>query len=102
MRHNKWRVELSHVIVAIPFGLDAIAFNNNKHNKPNNLQHPVLLVVLVEARVAGLAEQPLIFNVLNDVLVLNTRIAIDIKLVFNVLLIVINLDDALDFEHTNQ
>jgi hypothetical protein len=36
-----------------------------------------------------------------DVLVLNAQIAIDIKLVFNVLL-VIDLDDALDFKHIDQ
>jgi hypothetical protein len=40
--------------------------------------------------------------VLNDVLMLNALIAINIKLVFNVFLIVINLNDALDVEHTNQ
>ncbi|CAK9858878.1 unnamed protein product [Sphagnum jensenii] len=39
---------------------------------------------------------------LNDVLVHNAPIAINIELVFNVLLVVINLDDALDFEHTDQ
>jgi len=33
---------------------------------------------------------------------LNALITIDVKLVFNVLLIVIDLDDALDFEHTDQ
>jgi len=38
----------------------------------------------------------------NDVLVLNTPIAIDIKLVFNVFFIVINLNDALDFEHIDR
>jgi hypothetical protein len=40
--------------------------------------------------------------VLDDVLILDAPIAIDIRLVFNVLLVVINLNDALDFEHTNQ
>ncbi len=34
--------------------------------------------------------------------VLNAPIAIDIELVFNVFLIVIDLDDVFDFEHTNQ
>lgn len=38
----------------------------------------------------------------NDVLVLNALIAIDVELVFNVLLVAIDFDDALDFEHTNQ
>jgi hypothetical protein len=36
--------------------------------------------------------------VLDDVLVLNTPISINIKLVFNVLFVVIDLDDALDFD----
>jgi hypothetical protein len=40
--------------------------------------------------------------VFDDVLVLNTLIAIDIKLVSNVFFVVIDLDDALDFEHTDQ
>jgi hypothetical protein len=40
--------------------------------------------------------------VFDDVLVLNAPIAINIELVFNVLLVVINLNDALDFEHTDQ
>jgi hypothetical protein len=39
---------------------------------------------------------------LNDVLVLKAPIVVDIELVFNVLLLVIDLDDALDFEHTDQ
>jgi hypothetical protein len=43
-----------------------------------------------------LAKRPLIFNVLDDVLVLNTPIAINIKLVFNVCFVVIDLDDALN------
>ncbi len=38
----------------------------------------------------------------DDVLVLNTPIAIDIKLVSNVLFVVIDLDDAFDFEHIDQ
>jgi hypothetical protein len=40
--------------------------------------------------------------VFDDVLVLNAPITINIELVFNVLLVVINLNDALDFEHTDQ
>jgi hypothetical protein len=36
--------------------------------------------------------------VLDDVLVFNTPISINIKLVFNVLFVVIDLDDALDFD----
>jgi hypothetical protein len=40
--------------------------------------------------------------VFDDVLVLNTPIAIDIKLVSNVLFVVIDLDDAFDFEHIDQ
>jgi hypothetical protein len=39
--------------------------------------------------------------VLNDVLVLNAPIAVDIKLVFNVI-VVMNLNDALDFEHIDE
>jgi hypothetical protein len=35
--------------------------------------------------------------VFNDVLVLNTLIAIDIELAFNVLFVVIDFNDALDF-----
>jgi len=38
----------------------------------------------------------------DDVLVLNALIIVDVELVFNVLLVVINVDDALDFEHTDQ
>jgi hypothetical protein len=38
----------------------------------------------------------------NDVLVLNAPIAIDIELAFNVLFTVIDFNDALDFEHTDQ
>jgi hypothetical protein len=57
------------------------------------------LVVLVEAHVTLLAEPPLIFNMFNDVLMLNAPIAIDIKLVFNVLFIVIDLNDVIYFEH---
>jgi len=40
--------------------------------------------------------------VLDDVLVLNALIAVDIELVFNILFVAIDLDDALDFEHTDQ
>jgi hypothetical protein len=102
MRHNRWRVELARVVVAISFGLDAVASSDNEKNKLGNLQHHVLLVILVEACVTLLAERPLIFNVFDDVLVLNTPIAIDIELVSNVLFVVINFDDALDFEHIDQ
>jgi hypothetical protein len=38
----------------------------------------------------------------NDVLVLNAPIAIDIELAFNVFFMVIDFNDALDFEHTDQ
>ncbi len=38
----------------------------------------------------------------DDVLVIKTPIVVNVELVFNVLLIVIDLNDALDFEHTNQ
>jgi hypothetical protein len=82
--------------------LTTVAFDDNEHDKLGNLQHHILLVVLVKARVALLAERPLIFNVFDDVLVLNTLIVINIEFVFNVLLVVIDLNDALDFEHTNQ
>jgi hypothetical protein len=34
--------------------------------------------------------------------VLNAPIVVDVELVCNVLLIIINLDDALDFEHIDQ
>jgi hypothetical protein len=50
----------------------------------------------------GGASQPLIFNVLDDVPVLNAPFVINIQLVFNVLLFVINFNDALDFEHIDQ
>jgi hypothetical protein len=90
------------VVVVVLFGLDAIASSDNEKSELGNLQHQVLLVVLVKASVTLLAEQPLIFNVFDDVLVLNTLIAIDIELVSNVLFVVIDFDDALDFEHTNQ
>jgi hypothetical protein len=102
MWHNKQCVKLIRIVVAVSFGLDVIIFGDNKHDELGNLQHHVLLVVLVEARVALLVERPLIFNVFNDVLVLNALIAIDVELVFNVLLVAIDFDDAFDFEHTNQ
>jgi hypothetical protein len=102
MRHNRRRVELARIVVSVPFGLDAVASSDNEKSELGNLQHHVLLVVLIKARVILLAERILIFNVLDDVVVFNTPIAIDIELVSNVLFIVIDLDDALDFEHTNQ
>jgi hypothetical protein len=102
MRHNRQHVELVCVIVVVPLGLDAVASKDNKHIELGNLQHYVLQVVFVEARVALLVEQPLIFNVFDDVLLLNAPITVDIEFVFNVLLVVINLDDALDFEHIDQ
>jgi hypothetical protein len=77
--------------------LDAITSSDNEQNELGNLQHHVLLIILVEARITLLVERPLIFNVLNDVLVLNTLIAIDIELAFNVLFVVIDFNDALDF-----
>jgi hypothetical protein len=40
--------------------------------------------------------------VLNDVSVLNAPIAVDIKLVFNVIVVIMNLNDALDFEHIDE
>jgi hypothetical protein len=43
----------------------------------------------------------MIFNVFDDVLVLNASITVDIEFFFNVL-IVIDFDDALDFEHTDE
>ncbi len=81
--------------------LDTIASSDNKHDELSNVQHHVLLVVLVEAHVTFLVKWPLIFNVFDDVAMLNTPIIIDVKLVFDVLLIIINLNDALDFEHTD-
>jgi hypothetical protein len=101
MRHNRRRVELAHIVVAVMFGLDAVASNNNEKNELGNLQHHVLLVVFVEAHITLLAKQPLIFNVLDDVLVFNTPITINIELVSNVLFVVIDFNDALDFEHTD-
>jgi hypothetical protein len=71
-------VEFIRVVVAIPFVLDAVASNDNKHDELSNLQHHVLLVVLIKARVALLAEQPLIFNMFDDVLVLNTPIVVNV------------------------
>jgi hypothetical protein len=78
MRHNKRCGEFTCIIVAIPLVLDTGASNDNEHNEPGNLQHHVLLVVLIEAHVALLAEQPLIFNMFNDVLMFNTPIALDV------------------------
>jgi hypothetical protein len=56
MQHNRWCVELAQVIVVISLGLDAIIFDNNEHDEPGNLQHHILLVVLVEAHVTLLVE----------------------------------------------
>jgi len=39
---------------------------------------------------------------LNDVLVIHALITVNVKLIFNVLLVVIDFNDALDFEHINQ
>ncbi len=47
----------------------------------------------------------LVFNApitINDVLLFNTLIVVDVELVFNVFLVVIDFNDALDFEHTDQ
>jgi hypothetical protein len=90
------------VVVAVPLGLDTVASSNNEQSKLGNLQHHILLVIFIKARVTFLAKRPLIFNVLDDVLVLNTPIAINIKLVFNVCFVVIDLDDTFNFEHTDQ
>ncbi len=102
MRHSKRRIKLARVVVVVPLGLDTVASNNNEQRKLGNLQHHILLIIFIKARVTFLAKRPLIFNVLDDVLVLNTPIAINIKLVFNVCFVVIDLDDAFNFEHTNQ
>jgi len=103
MRHNKRRVKLARVVVAIPLGLDTIASGDNKHGEPSNLQHHILLIILIKAHVTLLAERPLIFNVFDDELMFNAPIIVDIELVCNVLLVVINLDDAFDFEqHIDQ
>jgi hypothetical protein len=101
MCHNRRHVELVYVVI-VPLSGDAVAYGNNKHSELGNLQHHVLLVILIEARITFLAERPLIFNVFNDVFTLNAPIIVDVELVFNVLLVVIDLDDAFDFEHTNQ
>jgi hypothetical protein len=101
MQHNRQRIEFTCVDVVVSLGLDAVASGDNKHNELGNLQHHVLLVVFVEACVAILAERPMIFNVFNDVRVFNAPITVDVDLVFNVL-VVIDFDDALDFEHTDQ
>jgi hypothetical protein len=52
--------------------------------------------------IALLAKRPLIFKMFNDVLVFNALIVVHIELVFNVFLVVIDFNDALDFEHTDQ
>jgi hypothetical protein len=101
MRHNRQRIELTRIVVVISFGFDVVAFGDNKHGKLGNLQHHVLLVILIEAHVTLLVERPLIFNVLDDVLVLNAPITVDIELFFNVFFIIIDFDDAFNFEHTN-
>jgi hypothetical protein len=41
--------KLVRVVVAILLGFDVVAFSDNKHGEPGNLQHHVLLVVLIEA-----------------------------------------------------
>jgi hypothetical protein len=102
MRHNRRHVELARVVVAVLFGLDVVASNNNEKNELGNLQHHILLVILIEAHVTFLAKQLLIFNVLDDVLVLNAPITINIELISNVLFVIIDLNDAFDFEHTDQ
>jgi len=102
MQHNRRRIKLARVVVAVPLGLDTLASSNNEHSKLGNLQHHILLVIFIKAHVTFLAKRPLIFNVLDDVLVLNTPIAIIIKLVFNVCFVVIDLDDAFNFEHIDQ
>ncbi len=99
MRHNRRRIQLARVVVAVPLSLDIVASSNNEQSKLGNLQHHILLVILIKARVTFLAKRPLIFNVLDDVLVLNTPIAINIKFVC---FVVIDLDDAFSFEHTDQ
>jgi hypothetical protein len=101
MRHNKWHIEFARVVVAILLGLDMVASSDNEHIEWGNLKHHVLLVVVAEARVTFLAKRPLIFNVLNVVLVLNLPIVVDVQLVLNVLFI-IDLDDAFDFKDTDQ
>ncbi len=78
MRHNKQRIELVCVVIVDPFDLDKVAFGDNEHGELGNLQHHVLLVVFVLAHVTLLAEWPLIFNMLDDVLVFNAPIAIDV------------------------
>jgi hypothetical protein len=102
IRQNKQHVELPCIIVTISLGLDTVTSGDNKHNKPSNLQHRILLVILVEACITLRTKRPLIFNVFNDVLVFNALIIVNIKLVFNVLFVVINLDDAFDLEHIDQ
>jgi len=102
MRHNRRRIKLARVVVVVSLGLDTVASSNNEQSKLGNLQHHILLVIFIKARVTFLAKRPLIFNVLDDVLVLNTLIAINIKLVFNVCFVLIDFDDAFNFEHIDQ
>jgi hypothetical protein len=102
MQHNRQHVEQVHVVVDVSLGLDTATSSNNQHNEPSNQQHHILLVILVDARVTLMVEQPLIFKVLDDVLVFNAPITVNIELIFNVLLVIINLNDAPDFEHTHQ
>jgi hypothetical protein len=56
MPHNKHRIELVRIVVVVPLGLDMVAFGNNEHDELGNLQHQVLLVVVVKARITLLAE----------------------------------------------
>jgi hypothetical protein len=102
MRHNRRHIEFARVVVAVLLGLDMVASSNNEQSKLGNLQHHILLVILIKARITFLAKRPLIFNVIDDVLMFNTQIAINIKLVFNVCFVVIDFDDAFNFEHTDQ
>ncbi|CAK9219766.1 unnamed protein product [Sphagnum troendelagicum] len=102
MRHNRRRIKLARIIVAVALSLDTVASSNNEKSKLGNLQHHILLVIFIKAHVTFLAKRPLIFNVLDDVLVLNTPVAMNIKLVFNVCFVVIDFDDAFNFEHTDQ
>lgn len=101
MWHNKQHVEFARVVVVVPLSLNAVASSDNKHIELGNLQHHILLVISIEARIALLVKRPMIFNVFDDVLVLNASITVDIEFFFNVL-IVIDFDDALDFEHTDE
>jgi len=73
--------KLVRVVVAVLLGFDVVAFSDNKHGESRNLQHHVLLVILIEACITLLVERPLIFNMFNDVLVLNTPITVDTELI---------------------